>query len=91
MTEIYIFIKANMVCMVLISAVMQIIGTLVLALFSFFGIEITVSKNNFSNGKPITHVTMNERWLGAARLGLIILLLGIFLSGAAGVAASVQA
>lgn len=91
MTEIYMFIKTNMVCLVSVSAIMQIIGTLVLALFSFFGIEITPSNNNFANNKPITHVTMNGRWLVAARLGLIILLLGIFLSGVAGVVASIPA
>lgn len=88
MTEFYTFIKNNMTYLVGLSAVLQIIGTLVLALFSFHGIKITASSNVFVNGKPNTHVAIVSGWLRAAQVGLILLLLGIFISGIAGVIAS---
>lgn len=70
------------------SAVLQIIGTLILALFSFHGIKITASHNTYVNNKPITHVTIVPGWLRAAQIGLIILLLGIFISGMASIIGS---
>lgn len=91
MIELYNFVKNNMVYLVGFSAILQIIGTLVLAMFSFDGIKITPSPNARVNGKPVTHVTIVNGWLLAARAGLIILLVGLFLSGIAGVIASVPA
>lgn len=91
MTELYTFLKTNMVYLVGFSAILQIIGTLVLALFSFKGIRITPNPNVFVGGNPITHVAMVNGWLLAARAGLIVLLVGIFISGIAGVIASIPA
>lgn len=91
MIEFYTFVKTNMVYLVGLSAILQIIGTLVLALFSFSGIKISPSSNTFVNGKPVTHVTIVGGWLRAAQVGLILLLAGIFISGIAGVIASVPA
>jgi hypothetical protein len=91
MIELCNFVKTNMVYLVGFSAILQIIGTLVLALFSFKGIKITPSPNVHVNGKPVTHVTIVNGWLLAARAGLIILLVGLFLAGIAGVIASVPA
>jgi len=91
MIEFYHFVKTYMVYLVGFSAILQIIGSLVLALFSFKGIKITPSSNVHVNGKPVTHVTIVYGWFLAARAGLIILLVGIFLSGIAGVIAYVPA
>jgi hypothetical protein len=91
MIELYIFVKTYMVYLVGFSAILQIIGTLVLALFSFEGIKISPSPNVCVNGNPVTHVTIINGWLLAARVGLIILLVGIFISGIAGVIASIPA
>ena len=91
MIELYNFVKTNMVYLVGFSAILQIIGTVVLALFSFEGIKITPSPNVYVNGKPVTHATIVDGWLLAARVGLIILLIGICLSGIVGVIASVPA
>jgi uncharacterized membrane protein len=90
MLELYIFVKTNMAFLVGFSAILQIIGTLVLALFSFVGIKISPSPNVYMNRKPATHVAINRRWLLAARAGLIVLLVGIFLSGIAGVVAAIS-
>lgn len=90
MADLYVFIKNNMTYLVGFSAVLQIIGTLVLALFSFNGIKITASQNTYVNNKPITHVTLAPGWLAAAQIGLIILLLGIFISGIASIIGSVN-
>lgn len=89
MIDLYTLVETNMVCLVGLSAILQIIGTLVLALFSFCGIKISPSKKTFENGKPITHVTIVGGWLRAAQVGLILLLAGIFISGITGVIASV--
>jgi len=89
MIDLYTFVRSNMVCLGILSAILQFIGTLVLALFSFSGIKISPSQNTFVNGKPITHVTIVGGWLRAARVGLIFLLAGIFISGIASVIASV--
>jgi len=89
MIELYTIVKTNMAYFAGLSAIMQIIGTLILALFSFSGIKITSSPNVFVNGKPVTHVTIVNGWLLAARVGLITLLFGIFISGVASVIASV--
>lgn len=91
MIELYYFVKTNMVYLAGFSAALQIIGTLILALFSFHGIKISPSTNVFVNDKPATHVTIVSDWLFAARIGLVILLAGIFLSGIAGVIASASA
>lgn len=87
MIEIYTFFTANTVYLVGLSAALQLIGTLVLALFSFRGVKIFPSSNTFINGKPNTHVTIVGAWLRAAQVGLILLLLGIFVSGVAAVIA----
>lgn len=89
MIELYLFVKTNMVYLVGLSAILQIIGTLVLALFSFSGIKISPSPNTFVNGKPVTHVTIVDIWLRTARVGLILLLVGIFISGIIGIIAAV--
>jgi len=91
MAELYTFVKSNMIYLVGLSAILQILGTLVLALFSFSGIKITESKNTFVNKKPVTHVTIVGIWLLAAQVGLILLLVGIFISGMAGIVAAVPA
>lgn len=91
MIQLYNFVKTNMVYLVGFSAFLQIIGTLVLALFSFEGVKITPSPNVRVNDKPVTHVTIVNDWLLAAPAGLIILLVGSFLAGVAGVIASVPA
>lgn len=85
MFDLAIFVKEHMVYLVGLSAILQIIGTLVLALFSFRGIKISPSRDTFANGKPVTHVTIVGGWLRAAQIGLTLLLVGISLSGVASV------
>ena len=91
MIEVYNLIKTNMVYLVGVSAVLQFTGTLLLALFSINGIKIDPEKSVRVNNKPITHVSIVNGWLSAARIGLIILLVGIFLSGIAGVISLISA
>lgn len=91
MIDFYLFVKNNMAYITGLSAGLQIIGTLVLALFSFKGLQISQSPNVSRNGKPITHVTIINGWLLAAQTALIILLAGIFIAGVSGVIASIPA
>lgn len=72
--------------LVLFALTLQIFGTAILGLFSFYGIQIDKSKNSFANGKPVTHVTINKAWLNLARAGLILLLVGIGMGGWATIA-----
>lgn len=85
MNELYTLVTTNTVYLIGLSAILQLIGTLVLALFSFRGIKVSPSPDTFINGKPSAHVTIVGGWLRAAQVGLILLLLGIFISGVAGV------
>ncbi len=80
-----------MVYLVGTSAILQIIGTVLLGLFSFKGIKITPSLNVNVNSNPHTHVTIVKSWLVTARVGLIVLLGGIFISGIVGVIDSIPA
>jgi len=85
MFDLSIFVKDHMVYLVGLSAILQIIGTLVLALFSFRGIKVSPSLTTYVNGKAVTHVTIVDGWLRAAQIGLTLLLVGISLSGVASV------
>lgn len=81
-----VLIKNHLHLTVFISVALQIIGTAILGLFSFYGLTITQSQTVFSKGQPMAHVSVNTKWLQGARAALILLLLGIFLSGMAGLA-----
>ncbi|MFA6020902.1 MAG: hypothetical protein WC722_11630 [Rhodospirillales bacterium] len=59
----------------------QIIATVVLAGFSFYGIKINVQNNVRTNGLPITHVSIDSCWFMIAKCSLLCLIFGIFLSG----------
>lgn len=89
MIDLYAFDESNMVHLVGLYAILQIIGTLVLALFSFRGIKISPSSNTFVSGKPVTHVTIVAPWLRAAQVGLVLLLVGLFISGIKGIIGAV--
>ncbi|WP_410474336.1 hypothetical protein [Guyparkeria sp. TX1] len=66
-------------------AILQIVGTVVLTLFSFNGLKIERDETVRVNDKPVTHVSMNTSWLRFARIALVILLFGITISGLAGI------
>ncbi|MDK9721627.1 MAG: hypothetical protein OEL53_10640 [Rhodospirillales bacterium] len=59
----------------------QIVATVVLACFSFYGIKINVQNNVRTNGLPITHVSIDDHWFMFAKFALLGLVFGIFLSG----------
>ena len=63
---------------------LQVLGTLVLALFSFYGLKISENKDAYLEG--IQKVEIKTCWLRASQIALIILLLGIVLSGLASLA-----
>lgn len=81
MVAFFEFIKTNMFATVLVATALQIIGTAILALFSFKGIVISVSNNVRVNNKPVTHVEINSKWLRASQIALVLLLAGIAISG----------
>lgn len=68
---------------VFIAVALQIVGTTILGLFSFKGIKIESSPNVFVNGKPVTHTSVDPKWLVLAQAGLLMLLLGIAIGGIA--------
>ena len=90
--DICTLIKANMVLVATFATLLQVVGTLLLSLFSFLGIKITSTNTPNEKvtigGKPITHVTIVKGWLVAAKVGLLLLLFGIILSGAASIASA---
>lgn len=68
---------------ILVATALQISGTSVLALFSFYGLSITENKDAYIEGVP--KVEIKNCWLRASQSALILLLLGILLSGLASI------
>jgi hypothetical protein len=64
---------------VVAATVLQVLGTVLLALFSFYG--FTASPNPAAYLEHTQKVEFDPRWIWAARVGLLFLILGIFLSG----------
>lgn len=63
---------------IIAAAALQIIGTVILALFSFWGVKISENKNAYFEG--VQNVSIHPRWLKAARFGLFFLVIGIVIS-----------
>lgn len=78
------FIKANMFAVTLLATVLQIFGTIVLALFSFCGINISDNKVAYVEG--IQKVEISIKWLKASQFALVALVVGLVLSGGASLA-----
>lgn len=66
--------------MLMLSTSLQLIGTILVTLFSFYGIKIDSSADTFVNNKPVTHTYIDKKWLNIARAGLTFLVLGIAVS-----------
>lgn len=73
------FVNSHLFFITLLSTVFQVSGTLVLALFSFYGLSITENKDSYIEGVP--KVEIKNCWLRASQVALTLLLLGILLSG----------
>lgn len=73
-----------MFCITLLATSLQVVGTLVLALFSFYGLHIGENEDAYNEGVP--KVEVKPYWLRASQVALIVLLFGIFLSGLASLA-----
>lgn len=58
---------------------LQVVGTIVLALFSFYGIKI--SDNNDAYLEGIQKIEISMKWLRASQDALLALVLGLVLSG----------
>ncbi len=78
------FIKEHMFVVVLSATVLQLAGTTVLALFSFYGIKISKNKDAYIEG--IQKVEISLKWLRASQFALVVLLVGIVVSGGASLA-----
>lgn len=80
------FIKAHMFEVVLFATMLQIFGTTVLALFSFYGIKISENRDAYLEG--IQKVEVSVKWLRASQAALVALLVGPVLSGGASLASA---
>lgn len=63
---------------------LQVVGTTVLAFFSFYGIKISENKEAYMDG--VQKVEISPNWLRASQWALVVLLVGIALSGGASIA-----
>lgn len=73
------FFKEHMFAIVLSATLLQVAGTTVLALFSFYGIKISDNKDAYIEGVQKVEVSLN--WLRASQVALVVLLVGIVISG----------
>ena len=69
----------------MIATILQFTGTLVISLFSFYGIKITNNQTVNIEGKSSTRVEFSPIWLKYLKIGIILFLLGILLSGFASI------
>ena len=76
-----------MFAVVLFATVLQLAGTTVLALFSFYGIKILENKNAYI--EDIQNVSINLSWLRVSQVALVVLLVGIVVSGGASLASAI--
>jgi hypothetical protein len=84
MSGLFEFIKTHMFCVTLFATFFQVLGTLVLALFSFYGLRISENKEAYFEG--VQKVEIKTCWLHASQAALVVLLLGIAFSGLASLA-----
>ena len=70
MCGLFEFIKSNMFCVTLLATALQAVGTLVLALFSFYGLSITEDKDAYMEGVP--KVEIKNGWLRASQVALVL-------------------
>jgi len=75
-----------MFSVVLFATILQILGTTVLALFSFYGIKISENKEAYLEG--IQTVEISLPWLRASQIALVALLIGIVILGGASLASA---
>jgi hypothetical protein len=85
MACVFQFINEHMLAVVLSATVLQFAGTTVLALFSFYGIKISENKEAYIEG--VQKVEVSLKWLRASQVALVVLLVGIAVSGGASIAA----
>jgi hypothetical protein len=71
--------KSQISICIVIATLLQVIGSGVRALFSFWGIKI--SDNREAYVEHIQKVEIDPHWLRAAQIGLILLVIGILMSG----------
>ena len=86
MCALFAFVKSHMFYITLLATALQVAGTLVLALFSFYGLSITENRDAYNECVP--KVEIKNYWLRASQVALILLLLGILLSGLASLASA---
>lgn len=77
------WVQAHQNWVIFASAVLQIAASAILGLFSFKGLTIEKHEGWTISGKPMTHVSVRESWVIAAKVGLILLLVGIALGALA--------
>jgi hypothetical protein len=51
-----------------------------ITLFSFYGLKIKTDSTVYSEGTPKSNVYIDEVWLNIARIGLVLLILGMLSS-----------
>jgi hypothetical protein len=72
-------IKANMLVLVALATALQLVGTTILALFSFYGIKISENEDAYIEG--VQKVEVSSKWLRASQVALLLLLFGILIAG----------
>ncbi len=65
----------------IIATCLQIIGSFILALFSFKGIQIKEYNNIYFNSEKATHVRISTKWQLYGCIGLTFLTIGLIMAG----------
>ncbi|WP_048305802.1 hypothetical protein [Halomonas sp. PR-M31] len=87
MENIWVFVQENVFNVVLVGAALQIFGSAVLGLFSFLGLKISENKDAYIEGTLMVEVPSG--WMWAAKISLVVLLVGVAIS-ALGALASIS-
>lgn len=72
-------VKPWLPCLTIIATILQVVGTVLIAWFSFRGLSIEENREAYAEG--IQKVSVVKRLLDAARLGTVLLVLGLLIGG----------
>lgn len=75
------FMNEHEMLLAYLALVLQFVGTALLAGFSIWGVKITTFDYFQVQGSPFTSVSVTPKWLVAAKVGLLSLLMGILILG----------
>jgi hypothetical protein len=79
-----------MVTALVIACIFQVVGSIFLALFSFRGVKVETAATVYIENKPaVTNVSVEPKYLGYGKWGLVLLIIGLLIATVVSIVAAV--